>query len=114
MALETLRDLKEIGGFEIGRCDENTDRPDNYIHIVDSANAIAFKIQNGPIKEAGVNGCQVDTIIETAKLIMLGLDKQFPCHENSQCAYHLTQALEWLKQRRINREQRGVEGLSKE
>lgn len=113
MALETLKDIKEIGGFEIGRCDEETDRPDNYIHIADSGNAIAFKIQNGPIKENGINGCQVDTIIETAKIMIEGLNKNFPCRENSIAITKLEEALLWLMKRKIDREKRGVEGLNK-
>ena len=35
-----------------------------------------IKIQNGPIKENGVNGCQVDTIIEATKAIIEGLNKK--------------------------------------
>jgi hypothetical protein len=74
---------------------------------------ISFRIQNGPIKEVGVNGCQVDTLIEAAKLIVEGLNKQFPCRENSLIITKLEEALLWSMKRKLDREKRGVEGLNK-
>lgn len=112
MALETLKGIKEIGGFEVGDCDLEEERANQFIHIVHSTNAIAFKIQKGPIKEFGVNGCQVDTLIEAAKLIIEGLNKQFPCRENSCAITKLDEALLWLHKRKMDREKRGVEGIS--
>lgn len=132
MALETLKDVKEIGGFkaidlEKAKLDpqffdedgnfswEKYDlhRKDFPIGITNSINTISFKIQNGPIKENGVNGCQVDTIIEAAKLIIEGLNKQFPCRENSMVITKLDEALLWSMKRKVDREKRGVEGLNK-
>lgn len=112
MALNTLKDIKEIGGFEVTRGVSNfgINRP---VFIHDETNQIAFQIQNGPIKEVGVNGCQVDTIIETARLIILGLNENFPCEENEQTLHYLQMALTMLAKRRINRIFQGVEGYSK-
>lgn len=112
MALETLKELKDINGYEISRVDEGIERADHFIHIVDSSNAIAFKIQNGPVKEVGVNGCQVDELITTARLMIEGLNKNFPCHENSIVITKLQEAEMWLNQRKIDREKRNVEGKS--
>lgn len=134
MALETLKDVKTIGGFDVVVMDELREkhpdkfnksgsmdyewfekdiRPHNFVYIRNDKNSIAFTIQKGPIKEVGVNGCQVDTIIETAKLIIEGLNKKFSCRENAVAITKLDEALMWLDRRTKNRERRGVEGTSK-
>lgn len=120
MALETLKGVNEIGEFYVIRgkpegitWDEfDVLREDFPIHITDDKNLISFKIQNGAIKENGVNGCQVDTIIEAAMLMLMGLNEKFPCRENSMAITKLDEALLWLLRRKINREKRGVEGTS--
>lgn len=111
MALETLRGLKEIGGFEVKEIEWNHPK-DNFIEINHKSNAITFKIQDGPIKEYGVNGCQVDTLIETAKTIIDGLHKQNPCRENALAIAKIDEALMWLDKRKRDRITRGVEGTS--
>ncbi|MCE5317857.1 MAG: hypothetical protein LLG04_10955 [Parachlamydia sp.] len=116
MALETLAGLTEIGGFGIARWPEERDAYNPYhgvsIIIDDENNSIQFKIQNGPIKEVGVNGCQVDTLIETAFIMIEKLNEKFPCEENKQALNYLSDALNALAERRTNRERRGVEGTS--
>lgn len=133
MALENLKDVAEIGGFPIvimdtlreqfpekfnesGAMDyqwfESEIRPHKHVYLRLDKNSISFTLQNGPIKEVGVNGCQVDTIIYAAKLILEGFQKKFPCHENEEALAHLRQALFWLDQRKADREKRGVEGLN--
>ncbi len=111
MALETLNGIKKIGGYEVtgGMSNFSADRP---VLVHDEANQIAFQIQNGPIKEVGVNGCQVDTIIHAAKLILEGLNKKFPCRENACAITKLDEALHWLDHRTKDREARAVEGTS--
>jgi len=134
MALETLKDVKKIGGFDVIVMDELKEkypekfnesgamdykwfeeeiRPNNFIYLRHDKNSISFTIQDGPVKENGVNGCQVDTIIETAKIIINGLNQNFPCDENSDALHHLYQAVLCLKRRREDREKRRVEGFSK-
>lgn len=134
MALETLKGVTEIGGFkvidmnairaekpEMFRPDgsmiyhlfDKEIRPFNFIYVRHDVNSISFNIQKGPIKECGVNGCQVDTLIEAAKVILEGLNKQFPCRENSIAITKLDEALFWLEKRKKDREKRGVEGQSK-
>lgn len=118
MALETLSNVNSIDGFSVIREKERDMswdsfddlRKKNPILITDRLNMISFRIQNGPIKEVGVNGCQVDTLIEAAKLIIEGLNKNFPCEENRAVIFHLDQALVGLDFRRSNRVIRGVEG----
>lgn len=134
MALETLKDVTEIGGFkvvdmnaiketnpEMFRPDgsmiyhlfDEKIRPFNFIYIRHDVNSLSFNLQNGPIKEKGVNGCQVDTMIEASKIILEKLNNQFPCRENSMAITKLDEALLWLQKRKADREKRQVEGLSK-
>lgn len=133
MALQTLKDVKEIGGFkvidmnaiketnpEMFRPDgsmiyhlfDEQIRPFNFIYVRHDVNSLSFNLQNGPVKEKGVNGCQVDTLIEAAKVILEGLNKEFPCRENATAITKLDEALLWLMKRKLDREKRSVEGLS--
>jgi hypothetical protein len=136
MALETLKDVKEIGGFKVldidnlqsyhTECFSNLSgkmsweyfdanvKPNYPIVIHHDRNIISFTIQNGPIKEVGINGCQVDTIIEAAKLIITGLNNKFPCTENHLAIANLDAALFMLNKRKQDRINREVEGLNKE
>lgn len=134
MALETLKDIKKIGGFDVVIMDELRNqypekfnesgsmdykwfekdiRPNNFVYVRHDVNSLSFTIQNGPVKEFGVNGCQVDTVIQAAKLILEGLNNNFPCKENWLAITFLDDALYWLEQRKKDRELREVEGLNK-
>jgi hypothetical protein len=124
MALETLKGVTEIGGFKV--LQERPKKPDGSvdwpafdelrktqpIYVDHDVNMISFRIQQGPVKEAGVNGCQVDTLIEAAVVMLRGLNRQFPCPENISALADLRCALDRLDERRKNREARGVEGTS--
>lgn len=111
MALETLRGVEHINGHTVKRVEWN--QPEgNHIEVNDKSNAITFKIQDGPIKEVGINGCQVDELVSTALLIVKGLNAKFPCDENVKAMTALYDAYSWLQQRKHKREIRGVEGKS--
>ena len=88
-------------------------RPHNFIYVRNDVNSLAFTIQNGPVKENGVNGCQVDTVIHAAAHIIRELNKNFPCAENEEALRCLAGAIDALESRKKNREKRGVEGLNK-
>lgn len=62
----------------------------------------------------GVNGCQVDTVIEAAKLILEHLNSKFPCREYAIAFTKLDEALMWLNERTKKRINRGVDATSKE
>lgn len=113
MAIETLRGVLSIGGFGIRR-KRFFQRQDHPIEINDRSNTITFKIQDGPVKEAGVNGCQVDTLIETALIMIAGLNNKFPCNENENVIVYLNLALQYLEARKARREIKGIEGTSAE
>jgi hypothetical protein len=84
----------------------------NYIRV--TAESVTFIGQRGPIKEAGINGCQVDDIITFALGTIQTFNKKFPCRENSLAITKLQEALMWLDARRQDREDRGVEGKDEE
>ncbi len=134
MALETLKNVKEINGEKIiimdelrtqfperfnesGAMDykwfEETIRPNSFIYVRHDKNSLSFTIQNGAIKEAGKNGCQVVDIIAVAKHIIEELNKKFPCRENAMTITKLDEALMWQDKRTKDRITRQVEGESK-
>jgi hypothetical protein len=134
MALETLKGVEKIDGFNVVVMDELREkfpdkfnesgamdwqwfekdiRPNHFIYVRNDKNSLSFTIQNGPVKEVGVNGCQVNTIIAATKVILEGLNAKFPCRENSMAITKLDECLLWLEKRTNDREARGVEGLSK-
>lgn len=133
MALETLKEVTKIGGFDVVVMDElrtkhpekfnesgamdykwfeSEIRPKHHIFIRHDVNSLTFSIQNGPVKENGCNGCQVDTVIEAAKIMIAGLNEKFPCRENALAITKLEEAMMWLEKRRQNRVVQGVEGTS--
>jgi len=75
--------------------------------------SVEFTIQSGPIKEFGVNGCQIDDVVAWAKTKIEEFNKAFPCRENSIVATKLDEALLWLMKRKLDREARAVEGYNK-
>ena len=131
MALETLKGIEKLGGFNVVVMDELREkhpekfnesgsmdynwfekdiRPHNFVYVRHDKNSLSFTIQNGPINENGVNGCQVDTMIHAAKTIIEALNEKFPCRENACAITKLDEAIHWLEARTKNR---GVEGHSK-
>jgi hypothetical protein len=134
MALETLKGVSEIDGFKVVVMDELREqfpekfnesgamdykwfeseiRPSNFIYVRHDVNSISFTIQNGPVKENGVNGCQLTALIEAAKVMIENLNKNFPCRENAMTITKLDEALMWQKKRTEDRVKRQVEGESK-
>ena len=133
MALETLKDVEKIGDFDVvcmdkirernpekfnesGAMDyawfEKDIRPHNFIYVRHDVNSLSFTLQNGPIKENGVNGCQVDTVIEAGLQMLKGLNDKHRCRENALAITKLEEALMWLEARKKDREKRGVEGVN--
>lgn len=125
MALETLKGVTKLGKFDVmserpTKVDGQTDwtlfdeqRKATPVYIDHDVNMISFRIQDGPVKESGLNGCQLDTMIEAAKIMLEGLNAKFPCRENSMAITKLDECLLWLDKRTKDREDRGVEGENK-
>lgn len=127
MALETLKDIPTLGNTLFMT---NEDRPvgsngevdwgffdklrKKYPICIDhEKNMISFKLQNGPIKEVGKNGCQVTDMIAVAKYIIQKLNDNYPCRENAMTITKLDEALMWQEKRTKDREDRKVEGYNK-
>ncbi len=119
MAINTLKGVEEIDGYGVnhwengkGTTTEITDKS-GFIFIDHDKNTIEFTIQNKPIKEAGINGCQIDTIIATAAIMLEKLNRNIPCEYNDKALTHLLRAYQLMEDRKMDREKRGVEGTSK-
>ena len=131
MALDTLKGVKKLGEFNVVDMDEirvthpemfrpdgsmhyhlfeKNIRPTNFIYVRHDVNSISFTIQKGPIKENGINGCQVDALIHAAATIIQGLNDKFPSGYNECAIWSLEAALGALRARTKDRERRGVEG----
>lgn len=74
---------------------------------------IKVKWQEGPIKEVGVNGVQVNDVLEVVKNRLVELNKEFPSRENAMSITKIDEAIMWQDKRTKDREARGVEGSSK-
>jgi len=86
---------------------------DKYISIDPEASTITFKIQDGPIKEVGLNGTQIDEIGRVWLSILEKFNEgKFRCRENSISITKITEALFWQRDRKESRMARGVEGTS--
>lgn len=79
-----------------------------YIRI--TPHEVTFIGQRGPIKEVGVNGCQIDDLITFALGTLQTFQKKWPCRENALAITKLEESLHWLDARRRDRETRRVEG----
>lgn len=67
--------------------------------------------QQGPIKEAGVNGvCNEDLLLMVLLRLRMFNQGKFSCRENSMAITKLEEAVMWLRKRTEAREFRGVEG----
>lgn len=79
----------------------NTDSQNSTVGIV--------HFQEGPIKEAGVNGvCNEDLIAMVVCRLEHFQQSEFSCRENAMAITKLEEAMLWLRKRTIGRENRGV------
>ena len=70
--------------------------------------------QQGPIKEAGVNGVMNEDLIVMILDRLNGFqESEFKCRENAIAITKLEEALLWLNKRTLDRERRNVEGTHK-
>jgi len=71
----------------------------------------SIKFQNGPIKEAGVNGCHNEDllaiVIDRLQCFQSG---PYKCRENAIAITKLEEAMHWLNHRTAARQARGIEG----
>jgi hypothetical protein len=118
MALETLKSISSVNKVALYHADVDTEAKEDaaseaFIFVDHQTNQITFKIQAGPVRENGLNGCQVADMIEVARVIIAELNQRFPCRENALTLTKLDEALMWQRERTRERTVRGVEGLNR-
>ena len=84
---------------------------DNAMEISFNLNTIKF--QKGPIKENGVNGCQIEDLLAICIHRLEGFQAgEFPCEDNMMAEMWIKSALRALEKRTADRQKRGVEGTN--
>lgn len=84
--------------------------PSKYVVVHTADNIVSFQVQHGPIKELGVNGCQIDELVRFARQTIAAFQKRLPCRENALVLTKLDEAIHWLDHRTADPEARAVEG----
>lgn len=73
---------------------------------------IYIKFQEGAIQENGVNGTQIEDVINVLIERLEGFQKgDFSCRENALAITKLEEARMWLNERTRKRKEKGIEGL---
>jgi hypothetical protein len=93
---------------------EGQDYHEYLVQPYDGGDTLArMKFQNGPIKEVGVNGVHVETLLAIALIELERYqDSKFSCPENADAIEHIKTALGRLNSRALDRINRGVDGTS--
>ena len=105
-----MKHLKEAKGYLINEEPFIASTIQSFLTV--NGNHLAIDIQNGPIKEAGVNGIQALDLIRYTKCLIESLNNDFPCRENSLTITKLEEAIMWQDKRTKDRFNRGVEGTN--
>jgi hypothetical protein len=80
---------------------------------MDHVDRAVILFQNGPIKEAGVNGITQEALLAiTIDRLRSFQQGPFSCRENAIALTHCEEALMWLQRRTVARIKRGVEGTN--
>lgn len=66
--------------------------------------------QTGTIPDVGVNGCQVEDVLDVCLYRLRYLNGEQACRENSIAITKIQEAILWLNERTRDREERLVEG----
>ena len=70
--------------------------------------------QNGPIKEAGVNGISNEALLAIVEDRLVGFQSgEYACDRNASALFYVQNAMDHLAQRTLERVVRGVEGTNK-
>lgn len=87
---------------------------DNVTEFVNNVNLsrIEIQLQSAPVSEVGIDGLQIDDVIEVIKNIIQSFNATFPCKENAMVITKLDEAQSWLHKRKLDREKRNVEGIN--
>ncbi|HEC66908.1 MAG TPA: hypothetical protein ENI23_16660 [bacterium] len=73
----------------------------------------AIKFQEGPIKENGINGCQVEDLLAICIHRLEGFQSgELACEESKYALMNVHQSITFLNSRTLDRKKRGVEGTN--
>ena len=117
MALETLKQVSMLSGellTHINDKEEATPPDQPHILVDHNTNIIIIRLQNGPIKEVGVNGAQIDILGHILVAILEKLNSKFPCRENVMAIKSFEVGLAALRIRTERRCRENTEGTNKE
>lgn len=103
--------FREDGSMKYDEFETNV-RPHKFIYVRLDKNSLSFTLQNGPVKESGVNGCQIPEVLGVVKELLLGLDSKFPSAYNKESIMHVEAAIQAQYNRTKDREARNVEGTN--
>lgn len=94
---------------------EYTNNAPHYFEVQSEEEVLAeIFFQNGPIKEAGVNGVMNEDLLAMVLVRLQHFqDTEFACKENAMAITKIEEALLWLRKRTMGREQKGIEGTHK-
>jgi hypothetical protein len=96
----------ELANLQVAKLEFNIEKYD-----IDPESFINIKFQEGTIAENGVNGAQIEDVIDLLVARLDGFQKGgFPCRENSLAITKLEEARLWLNERTRKRIAQGVEG----
>jgi len=87
--------------------------PDTTKYVITNDNNVTFVMQDGTIKDKGINGIQAVDILSFSKYLFESLNAKFPCKENEDTIYHIQCAISRQTARTKDRSRRNVEGFNK-
>ena len=92
-----------------------TNPPENPMTMEGRRPAAFVKFQDGPIKEVGINGVQVEQLIDLSwqRLLVLGSGNGGMDEETSKAVENLKSAARWLEARKQRRSKAGTEGTAR-
>lgn len=86
----------------------NPGTPDGGVHRM-----CEIQFQNGPIKQAGINGITNEALLAIVEDRLIGFQSgEYACRENALALTRIQEAMMWLQNRTRSRMARGVEGTS--
>jgi hypothetical protein len=84
---------------------------DSFNQELNSSLVVQVSFQNGPIKEAGVNGVTHEALLAIVEDRLVGFQSgPYACADNAEALDHIRGAMECLQRRTKARVARGVEG----
>lgn len=113
--LETLKGIDEIGGYKIADMQklaaENSEfylksgqinwkwfekniRPTHFIMFRPDVNSLTFTLRKDDV---GITGCEIDALIQVAKTLLEGVNKNNPNHERESAISKLDEVICQLK-----------------